>query len=123
MCITAQPCVQPTLAIRHVRIGSWLHREELPSDIAVEEIARLVGHASSKVSETIYRHQLRPVLTTSALGMPGPCAGGCLTSEHPASRSGYYSAQIADCGCKPPQRERRRQRAEHPVRRGAPLDR
>jgi len=36
------------------------------SDVAVEEIARLVGHASSKVTETIYRHQLRPVLTTGA---------------------------------------------------------
>jgi integrase len=27
---------------------------------------RLVGHASSKVTETVYRHQLRPVLTTGA---------------------------------------------------------
>jgi integrase len=36
------------------------------SDVAVEEIARLVGHASSKVTETVYRHQLRPVLTTGA---------------------------------------------------------
>ena len=26
------------------------------SDVAVEEIARLVGHASSKVTETVYRH-------------------------------------------------------------------
>jgi len=36
------------------------------SHVAVEEIARLVGHASSKVTETVYRHQLRPVLTTGA---------------------------------------------------------
>ena len=36
------------------------------SDVAVEEIARLVGHASSKVTETVYRHQLKPVLTTGA---------------------------------------------------------
>jgi integrase len=36
------------------------------SDVAVEEIARLVGHASSKVTETLYRHQLRPVMTTGA---------------------------------------------------------
>ena len=35
-------------------------------DVAVEEIARLVGHASSKVTETVYRHQLRPVMTTGA---------------------------------------------------------
>jgi hypothetical protein len=26
------------------------------SDVAVQEIARLVGHASSKVTETVYRH-------------------------------------------------------------------
>jgi integrase len=36
------------------------------SDVAVEEIARLVGHARSKVTETVYRHQLRPVMTTGA---------------------------------------------------------
>jgi integrase len=36
------------------------------SDVAAEEIARLVGHASSKVTETVYRHQLRPVMTTGA---------------------------------------------------------
>jgi integrase len=36
------------------------------SDVLVEEIARLVGHASSKVTETVYRHQLRPVMTTGA---------------------------------------------------------
>ena len=36
------------------------------SDVAVEEIARLVGHASSKVTESVYRHQLRPVMTTGA---------------------------------------------------------
>jgi integrase len=36
------------------------------SDVAVEEIARLVGHASSKVTESVYRHQLRPVMTIGA---------------------------------------------------------
>ena len=36
------------------------------SNVAVEEIARLVGHASSKVTETVYRHQLRPVMTKGA---------------------------------------------------------
>ncbi len=34
------------------------------SYVAVEEIARLVGQASSKVTETVYRHQFRPVMTT-----------------------------------------------------------
>ena len=36
------------------------------SDVAVEEIARLVGHASTKVTESVYRHQLRPVMTVGA---------------------------------------------------------
>jgi hypothetical protein len=35
-------------------------------DVAVEEIARLVGHASSKVTETVYGQQLRPVVITGA---------------------------------------------------------
>jgi hypothetical protein len=33
---------------------------------AVEEIARLAGHAISRTTETIYRHELRPVITTGA---------------------------------------------------------
>jgi len=36
------------------------------SGVAVEEIARLAGHASSRTTETIYRHELRPVITTGA---------------------------------------------------------
>ena len=36
------------------------------NNVAVEEIARLVGHASSKLTESVDRHQLRPVLTTGA---------------------------------------------------------
>ncbi len=45
------------------------------SDVAVEEIARLVGHASSKVTESVYRHQLRPVLTTGAEKMDALLSG------------------------------------------------
>ena len=30
--------------------------------MAIEKIARLVGHASSHVTETVYRQELRPVL-------------------------------------------------------------
>jgi integrase len=38
------------------------------SNVAVEEIARLVRHASSKVTEVVYRHQLRPVMTIKDAG-------------------------------------------------------
>ena len=48
--------------------GVWALRE-LPhtfisvmseSGVAVEEMARLAGHSSSRTAETIYRHELRP---------------------------------------------------------------
>jgi hypothetical protein len=32
----------------------------------LEAIARLVGHRSTAVTETVYRKQLRPVLTSGA---------------------------------------------------------
>jgi hypothetical protein len=34
--------------------------------VSNEEIARLVGHRSTRVSETVYRRELRPVITTGA---------------------------------------------------------
>jgi integrase len=54
--------------------GEWTPRElrhsfvSLMSDAGVplEAIARLVGHGSTKVTETVYRKQLRPVLTGGA---------------------------------------------------------
>lgn len=54
--------------------GEWTPRElrhsfvSLMSDAGVplEEIARLVGHGNTKVTETVYRKQLRPVLTGGA---------------------------------------------------------
>jgi integrase len=54
--------------------GTWTPRElrhsfvSLMSDAGVplEAIARLVGHRSTAVTETVYRKQLRPVLTSGA---------------------------------------------------------
>ena len=37
--------------------------------MAIEEISRLVGHSSSSVTETVYRHQIRPVITLGAEAM------------------------------------------------------
>ncbi len=34
--------------------------------MAIEEISRLVGHSSTNVTETVYRHELRPVLQYGA---------------------------------------------------------
>lgn len=37
--------------------------------VPIEDIARLVGHSSIVVTEKVYRHELRPVLTTGATKM------------------------------------------------------
>jgi integrase len=34
--------------------------------VSTEEIARLVGHSSTRITETVYRRELRPVITTGA---------------------------------------------------------
>jgi hypothetical protein len=34
--------------------------------VSIEEIARLVGHSSTRTNEVVYRRELRPVLTTEA---------------------------------------------------------
>jgi integrase len=57
--------------------GSWSPRElrhtfvSLMSEggVPVEEIARLAGHSNTRTTETIYRRELRPVITTGAVVM------------------------------------------------------
>jgi integrase len=57
--------------------GAWSPRElrhtfvSLVSDsgVPVEEIARLAGHATTRTTEIVYRHQLRPVMEKGALAM------------------------------------------------------
>jgi hypothetical protein len=39
------------------------------SGVTLEEIADLVGHAATRVTEKVYRHQLRPVLLSGATAM------------------------------------------------------
>jgi hypothetical protein len=34
--------------------------------VAIEQIARLVGHATTRTTEIVYRRELRPVITTGA---------------------------------------------------------
>jgi len=34
--------------------------------MATEEIGRLVGHRSTRTTETVYRHELRPVIRSGA---------------------------------------------------------
>ena len=69
-----------------VEPGEWTPRElrhsfvSLLSDagVPIEEIARLVGHSGTTVTELVYRHQLRPVIQTGATVMDrlfGPGTG------------------------------------------------
>jgi integrase len=52
------------------------------SGVSLEDIADLCGHSGTAVTETVYRHQLRPVLLTGAIAMDtifgsaNPDAGG-----------------------------------------------
>jgi integrase len=43
--------------------------------VSIEEIARLVGHASTRTTEIVYRRELRPVITTGAEIMDGLFSG------------------------------------------------
>jgi integrase len=53
---------------------SWTPRELRTSfvslmshqGVSIEEIARLVGHASTRTTEVVYRRELRPIITTGA---------------------------------------------------------
>jgi len=63
--------------VEGVEPGEWTPRElrhsfvSLLSDagVPIEEIARLVGHSGTTVTELVYRHQLRPVIQTGATVM------------------------------------------------------
>ena len=48
-------------------------RKPLPTrsddGMSIEDIAELCGHAGTRVTESVYRHQLRPVLLSGAVAM------------------------------------------------------
>jgi len=64
--------------------NSWTPRELRTSfvslmshrGVSIEEIARLVGHASTRTTEIVYRRELRPVITTGAEIMDEVFRGG-----------------------------------------------
>lgn len=64
--------------------SEWTPRELRLSFVAIlsdqqqpiEEISRLLSHSSANVAETVYRHQIRPVLTHAARTMDGVCDSG-----------------------------------------------
>jgi integrase len=76
-----------------LQAAEWTPRElrhsfvSLMSDAGVplEEIARLVGHGSTKVTETVYRKQLRPILTAGTQVMDTLFE---MPDQEPARRNG-----------------------------------
>jgi integrase len=60
-----------------IEAGEWTPRElrhsfvslMSSSGVRIEDIADLVGHAGTRVTEAVYRHQLRPVLLDGAAAM------------------------------------------------------
>ena len=54
--------------------GAWTPRELRHSfvsilsahDVRLEDISDLIGHSSTSVTETVYRHEIRPALTDNA---------------------------------------------------------
>ncbi len=46
------------------------------SGVPIEHISRLVGHANTVVTETVYRLQIRPVMQEGATAMDGLFGGG-----------------------------------------------
>ena len=48
------------------RAAHHLRQPDEPPRRRIEEIARLVGHASTRTTEIVYRRELRPVITTGA---------------------------------------------------------
>jgi integrase len=40
-----------------------------PTGVRIEDISDLMGHSGTSVTETVYRHETRPALTTAATAM------------------------------------------------------
>jgi hypothetical protein len=53
----------------HHRLDGLLPARLSASDVPLEDISQLVGHASTSVTETVYRHEIRPALTKGAAAM------------------------------------------------------
>lgn len=60
------------------------------SGVPVERIADLVGHTSNRTTETVYRHQLRPVLLDGAVTMDALFAVPIPDGSHSVSQSSRF---------------------------------
>jgi len=55
--------------------------------VSIETIADLVGHKTTIVTQKVYRHQLKPVITTGATTMNANSTSGSKPSPRNPARS------------------------------------
>ena len=67
--------VQPAIEGQSLRLRHSFVSLMSDQGMVTEEIARLVGHRSTRTTETVYRHELRPVIRSGAAIMPGLVPG------------------------------------------------
>ena len=67
----------------------------------IEDIADLCGHAGTTVTETVYRHQLRPVLLDGAVAMDRIFAATSPagSDSHSVSHSGMKKGHLRRWKC------------------------
>ena len=64
--------------------------------MAVEEIARLCGHSSTTVTETVYPHQFQPVMQSGAEVMPKFSDAGRTSQHRPGSEHPNCVGSVGD---------------------------
>jgi integrase len=69
--------IRPVIKAAGLNPAEWTPRELRHSfvsllsdnDLSLEEIANLCGHSGTSITESVHRHQLRPVLLNGAVAM------------------------------------------------------
>jgi hypothetical protein len=83
---------------RATRLGeAWAPRELRQAFVSIlsahgvriEDLSDLVGHSGTTVTESVYRHEIRPALTTGATAM-----NKILSKKLAVDRAGQYSIRI-----------------------------
>jgi integrase len=86
--------------------------------VAIEEIARLAGHATTRTTEIVYRRELRPVITTGAEIMDQLFSGSSAPRASPRAAEGLHepAPDLWLSGQNPLSRPRRRWPSGRPRR-------
>ena len=88
---------------RKAGIGHWHAHEGRHTAVSImssngvplQEISDTVGHKSTHVTETVYRHEIRPALTTGATAMNKILAASNTTARNPTRNTKKNRARSA----------------------------